>query len=189
MDNRFLNAALARLRFAAANRQPWPLAALALVTAAVGGHVFVLPAREAAIDDAARRLASLDKEMRRAAIARQVRESSPTEARQRLLDRFPTEVQLNATLGRMLDKAKGAGLQVPSGDYRLQLDKKGPIDRYVLTLPVKGSYLNIRRYVAAVCAEFPDLAVEDIGLRRENIGATEVEAQLRFMLFGRRAAL
>ena len=47
--------------------------------------------------------------------------------------------------------------------------------------------MTIRRYVATVRQAFPDLAVEDISLRRENIGSTEVEAQLRFILFGRRS--
>ena len=107
--------------------------------------------------------------------------------RQRLLDRFPSEDQLNAELGRLLEMASKEGLQIPTGDYRLVPGKDGLFDRYVLNLPVKGSYMTIRRYVATVRQAFPDLAVEDISLRRENIGSTEVEAQLRFILFGRRS--
>ena len=56
----------------------------------------------------------------------------------------------------------------------------------MLNLPVKGSYQTIRRFLTAVRSEFPDLAVEDITLRRDNIGNTEAEAQFRFVLFGRR---
>lgn len=186
MADRFLNALLARLRFAVANLQVLPLLALLLVAAAALAHLLVLPGREAAVEEGERRLASLERSARRAAVERQSVRVSPEDTRQRLLERFPTEAQLNAELGRLLEMANKEGLHLPSGDYRLIPGKDGLFDRYVLNLPVKGSYRSIRRYVTAVRNEFPDLAVDDITLRRENIGGTEVEAQLRFILFGRR---
>jgi hypothetical protein len=188
MADRFLKLLLARLRFAAANLAVLPLIAFVLVVAAALTHVVVLPGREAAIDDAERRLAGLERNARRAALERQTERVTPEDTRQRLLERFPVEEQLNAELGRLLELATKEGLHIPTGDYRLLAGKDGLFDRYVLNLPVKGSYLTIRRYVATVRREFPDLAVEDISLRRENIGSTEVEAQLRFILFGRRKA-
>lgn len=188
MADRFLNALLARLRFAAANLQVLPLLALLLVVGAALAQFLVLPGREAAVEEGERRLANLERSARRAAVERQSVRVSPEDTRQRLLERFPTEAQLNAELGRLIEMANKEGLQLPSGDYRLIPGKDGLFDRYVLNLPVKGSYRSIRRYVVAVRNEFPDLAVDDITLRRENIGGTEVEAQLRFILFGRRKA-
>lgn len=179
---------LARLRFAVSNLAALPLLALLLVLAAALVHLVVLPGREAAIEAAENRLSSLERSTRRAAIERQSERVTPDETRQRLLDRFPGEDQLNAELGRLLELAGKEGLQVPSGDYRLLPGKDGLFDRYVLNLPVKGSYQTIRRYVAAVRKEFPDLAVDDISLHRESIDSPEVEAQLRFILFGRRKA-
>ncbi|PKO41736.1 MAG: hypothetical protein CVU33_00090 [Betaproteobacteria bacterium HGW-Betaproteobacteria-6] len=165
-----------------------PLIAFLLVVAAALIHLVVLPGREAAIEDGERRLARLERSARRAALERQTERVTPEDTRQRLLERFPSEDQLNAELGRLLDLASKEGLQVPTGDYRLVPGKDGLFDRYVLNLPVSGSYQTIRRYVAAVRREFPDLAVEDISLRRESIDSAEVEAQLRFILFGRRSA-
>jgi hypothetical protein len=188
MADRFLKLLLARLRFAAANLPVLPLIAFLLVVAAAVTHLFVLPGREAAIEESGQRLVSLERSARRAAMERQTERVTPEDTRQRLLDRFPTEEQLNAELGRLLELASKEGLQVPSGDYRLVPGKDGLFDRYVLNLPVKGGYQSIRHYVATVRQEFPDLAVEDISLRRENIGAGQVEAQLRFILFGRRSA-
>lgn len=46
-------------------------------------------------------------------------------------------------------------------------------------------YGAIRSYLRAVRSEFPDLAIDDIALHRENIGSSEIEAQLRFVIFGR----
>jgi hypothetical protein len=188
MADRFLNLLLARLRYTAANLAVLPLIAFLLVVAAALIHVVVLPGREAAIEEGERRLASLERSARRATMESQTERVTPEDTRQRLLDRFPSEDQLNAELGRLLELATKEGLQVPTGDYRLVPGKDGLFDRYVLNLPVKGSYQTIRRYVAAVRQEFPDLAVEDISLRRENIGSADVEAQLRFILFGRRKA-
>ena len=188
MADRFMRFLLARLRFAVTNMPALPMLAFLLVVAAALVHLFLLPGREAAIEESERRLASLERSARRALIERQSEQVTPENTRQRLLDRFPSEDQLNAELGRLIELAEKEGLQIPSGDYRLMPGKDGLFDRYVLNLPVKGSYLTIRRYVAAVRQEFPDLAVDDISLRRENIGSTEVEAQLRFILFGRRNA-
>lgn len=186
MADRFLSASLARLRFALVNLQVLPLITLLLVAAAALTQLFLLPARETAIEEAERRLASLERSTRRAMIERQSDLVSPEATRQRLLDRFPSENQLNSELGRLVELAIQQGLQVPSGDYRLMPGKDGLFDRYVLTLPIKGSYLAIRRFVTTARSEFPDLAVEDITLRRDTIGSAEVEAQLRFVLFGRR---
>jgi hypothetical protein len=188
MADRFLNLLLARLRFAAANLQVVPLIAFLLVIAAALAQFVLLPGHEAAIEETGLRLSSLERTTRRTLIERQSKNASPKDTRQRLLDRFPTENQLNAELGRLIAMATEQGLQVPNGDYRLMPGKDGLFDRYVLNLPVKGSYRKIRSYVTAVRGEFPDLAVDDITLRRDNIGNTDVEAQLRFVLFGRRNA-
>jgi hypothetical protein len=188
MADRFLTSLLVRLRFVAVNLPVLPLIAFLLVVAAAVTHLFLLPGREAAIEEAEHRLVNLERNARRAALERQTERVTPEDTRQRLLDRFPTEAQLNAELGSLIELAGKEGLKIPSGDYRLVPGKDGLFDRYVLTLPVKGGYQTIRHYVAAVRKEFPDLAVEDISLRRENIGASQVDAQLRFILFGRRNA-
>lgn len=188
MADRFLTPLLARLRFAAANLQVLPLAAFMLASAAALTQFVLLPSREATIEETGRHLSSLERTTRRALLERQSKNASPKDTRQRLLERFPTENQLNAELGRLIEMATEQGLQVPNGDYRLMPGKDGLFNRYVLNLPVKGNYRKIRHYVTVVRGEFPDLAVDDITLRRDNIGNTDVEAQLRFVLFGRRNA-
>jgi hypothetical protein len=50
-------------------------------------------------------------------------------------------------------------------------------------LPVKGSYEQIRGFVAAVLNDVPAAALEDIGLRRDAIGARTLEARLKLTLF------
>ncbi len=186
MATRFMTTSLAWLRHAATHVRPLPLIALLLVVGSLTAHVLLLPARDAAIEKSERELVRAEKALRRAAMASETQDPRPEDARAGLLERFQSEAQRNATLGRLLDIAGEQGLQIPVGDYRLLAAKGGPLERYVLTLPVRGNYLAIRRYVAAVRAEFADLAVDDLTLRRESIGTNEIEAQLRFIVFARR---
>jgi len=48
---------------------------------------------------------------------------------------------------------------------------------------VKGSYLQIRQFVAQALNDVPVAALEDINFKREAIGATEVETRIKFTLF------
>lgn len=187
MAHRFLNTLMVRLRFGIAHIQAVPLLAFLLVAVTALAQLFWLPAREAAVRDNEQRLAGLESKARELAIERQSLVVSPDETRQRLLARYPGEAQLNAQLGRLLELSADEGLQVVSGEYQLIAAKEALFNRYVLNLPVKGEYRKIRRYVQAVREAFPDLAVEEISLHRENIAAGEVEARLRFVILGRRS--
>ena len=188
MAQRLLNNAAGRLRFALANPQPLPIAAGIMAIAVLTVQLFVLPRMEAMTDENEINASRLERTTRRILLEHPEEASSPVDARQRLLERFPTEEQLNAELGRILDIASRQGVQIPGGDYTPVKNKDGLFDRYVINLPAKGSYRAIREYVQAVRTELPDLAVEDMSLRRDAIGNGDIEAQLRFVLYGRRNA-
>lgn len=188
MVDRFLKNLLPRLRFLLANPQPLPLLALGLLLAAGALQLAAMPAREAAIEQAAARQATLERQLRRQQIASQAAADGPLDARQQLLGRFPGEAGLNAELGRLLALAGERGLSLPEGEYRLVQAKDGLFDRYVLSLPVSGDYRAIRAYVQAVRSDFPALAVDDLSVRRAGIGAERIDAQIRLVLFARRLA-
>ena len=52
-----------------------------------------------------------------------------------------------------------------------------------ITLPVKGSYPQIRRFAAAAMAALPTLSLQSAQLRRDKIGDDRVEGRLVFVLF------
>jgi len=186
MAGRLMNEVLARLRFAAAQAPMLPLLALILVLAATATHLLVLPAREGAIADTKQRAAMLEREARRAALERRGQRNSPEDTRETLLQPFPGEALLNAQLGRLIELAAEHAVQLPGGDYRLVRGKAGLFDRYVLNLPVTGSYRAIRAFVQTARNEFPALAVEDMSMSRESIDQADVAGQLRFVIFSRR---
>ena len=186
MVNRLVNTWLARARFALANPSWLPLAGGLLVLVAAGLQLVVLPGREAAIAAGEQRLQQLERANRRIQIDRQLAQASPEQKRLSLLERFADEDQLHVELGRLLELADQKGLQLSAGEYRLLAGKDKLFDRYVLNLPVQGSYRDLRRYLSSLRSEFPALAIEDITLRRENIEASALDAQLRLVIFARR---
>ncbi|MBS1130185.1 MAG: hypothetical protein H6R16_1187 [Proteobacteria bacterium] len=180
-----MNTWLARGRFALAYPQWLPLAGGLLVLIAAGLHLILLPGRETRIEAGERQLQQTERAGRRARIDRQLAQATPEQARLSLLERFPDEARLHAELGRLLELADQKGLQLSAGEYRLLAGKDKLFDRYVLNLPVQGSYRDLRAYLTTIRSEFPALAIEDVTLRRENIGASAIDAQLRLVIFFR----
>jgi type II secretory pathway pseudopilin PulG len=86
-----------------------------------------------------------------------------------------------------LDKIYAAAarhsLTLEQGEYRTLPDKTGKLIRYQLTLPVKGSYVQMREFIDTVLTDVPVAALEDVGFKRESIGATTLEARIKFTLF------
>jgi len=96
---------------------------------------------------------------------------------------FPALESTPEWLARIFAAAEREGLTLPSGEYRDSREREARLIRYQITLPVKGSYLQIQRFIAAVLAEVPALSLDDISLKREHIGEQSLEARLRFTLF------
>lgn len=176
----------ARLRFMAAYPQPLPTLALLLLVGAGFVHFHLMPQHEAAIESAEQRIAAAERALRDLAGKAPPPQATPEEARARLLERFPAETAINATLGALLDLARSNGLDPASGDYRLAAARGGLLMQYSVTLPLKGDYQSLRRYLIEVHERHPGVAVEDISLHRDSVGTTGLEAQLRLVIFARR---
>ena len=52
-----------------------------------------------------------------------------------------------------------------------------------VSVPVKGGYVPIRRFIDNALASLPSLALDEISFRRSSVKATGVEGQLRFTLY------
>lgn len=96
---------------------------------------------------------------------------------------FPDRQTAPDWLARIHAAAAKEGLALVSGEYRLNHERGAKLARYQLMLPVSGSYVQIRRFVAAVLAQIPPAALEDIALKRESVGDPRLEARIRLTLF------
>lgn len=61
------------------------------------------------------------------------------------------------------------------------------LERLRVTMPVSGSYAQLRRFIAAALAHDPALSLDAVKLRRASPLAAEVEAELQWSLHGRAA--
>jgi hypothetical protein len=137
----------------------------------------VLPMRE--------RAAAAESRLR-AAEARQPAERTGTSAASDPLDRllsvFPKQAAVPDELGRLFRLAEEQQLQLLQGDYRLE--KQGELLQvYRVSLPLKGSYAQVRAFVAAALNAMPYLALDSIRFERQRVGDASVETRLKFSLF------
>ncbi|HZP92634.1 MAG TPA: GspMb/PilO family protein [Burkholderiales bacterium] len=88
---------------------------------------------------------------------------------------------------RLHAAARSAGLVLDRGEYRPLPDPSGKLVRYQIVLPVKGSYPQVRRFLAQAMRDMPGLALDGIGFQRDKGGPTTIEAQLRLTVFLRAA--
>ncbi len=160
----------------------WPgLLGLALLLGAAGVYVYQVQAQT-------KRLAVLkqDSASLKLRIEQVAKSGIPETSDQDELGKFYAFFS-DAALSDWLDKLYAAAaeqkLVLEQGEYRITPSKNGKLARYQITLPVKGSYLQIRQFVAQALNDVPVAALEDINFKRETIGATTVETRIKFTLF------
>lgn len=96
---------------------------------------------------------------------------------------FPQVESLPDWVGRVHTAAARNELALESGDYVLERRKGARLVEYQITLPVRGSYAQIRGFVAEVLEKVPAAALDDIVVKRENIGVPALEARIRFVVY------
>lgn len=75
------------------------------------------------------------------------------------------------------------GLQPDDISYTLEVLPGQPYQRYRLTFPVKSNYPTIRRFVAALAADMPHVALDGIRCARENTSSPVLACDLSFSAF------
>lgn len=108
------------------------------------------------------------------------------------LDAFNAVLGVRGDQGRLVgivfEQALRQGLSLSRAEYKLDVDRAGGFHTYQMTVPVRGPYPRVRRFVEETLAAVPGAALEEITFRRDAIGTPEPEARLRFVFFLRDAA-
>jgi hypothetical protein len=110
---------------------------------------------------------------------------SGPEALRTFVRRLPARSELPAIMEGIVKQAAAAGVALERGSYAFTVTRSGQIVRYRMTFPVVGAYPNIRSFIDGTLAVIPNAAVDGLKLERKNIGAGEVEADIRFAVFAR----
>lgn len=107
---------------------------------------------------------------------------APSQRLKRYGEQLPRTDAAVEAVARIHGLGTAAGLSLPSGEYRMERRGDDPLVRYRVSLPVTGSYSQVRGFVVDVLREVPAAALDDIQLRRDPAGG-KLEARVRFSLY------
>jgi len=99
---------------------------------------------------------------------------------------FPAAGALTNELERLHRLARRAGLDLAQGEYRLERRPVG-LWSYRVTLPVRGSYPQLRDFVAAVLKDMPVASIDALRFERKRALDTQLDAQVRLTIHVRPA--
>jgi Tfp pilus assembly protein PilO len=102
---------------------------------------------------------------------------------QRFFELLPTLAEQPEWLLKLHDLAAKNGLTLESGEYKFTRERDWRVASYRITLPLKGSYQQIRRFLAQLQRELPAAVVEEFAIKREAVSARDLEARVRLAIF------
>jgi len=107
--------------------------------------------------------------------------SGPEADLRRFYTLFPSSTELPNELERLHGLARGAGLQLAQGEYRLERRAIG-LWAYRITLPVRGNYPQLRQVLGALLKDMPIASLDTLRFERKKAAEAQLEAQLRVTL-------
>jgi hypothetical protein len=100
---------------------------------------------------------------------------------ERFYRRFPTLDALQSELEAIYAHARASRLQLAQGEYRLE--KGVGLAAYRVTLPVRGSYAQVRQFVGHVLKDMPTASLDAVRFDRRKAGDAQLEAQVRLTIY------
>jgi Tfp pilus assembly protein PilO len=111
------------------------------------------------------------------------KETPPPEAQlTRFYQFFPAHVTTPDLLEKLYAAAEASGIALEQGNYRLTSAKGDKIELYQITLPVKGSYPQIRKFIGRLLADLPAVSLDGVSFQRQKIDDAQVESQIKLTL-------
>jgi Tfp pilus assembly protein PilO len=96
---------------------------------------------------------------------------------------FPPAASTPEWLAKIHAAAAAKGLALASGEYKVSKAGSARLARYQVTLPVQGTYPQIRGFIGAVLAEVPAAVIDEVSLKRESVESAKLEARIRITLY------
>jgi Tfp pilus assembly protein PilO len=161
----------------------WPgILGLGLLVFVCGFYFSTLRAEQSRLDELQQQIAKAREQ--RAAPANDAKAPmTPSDKLAAFYGFFPKTGELPDLLGKVFAAAKGQGLQLEHGEYRVIGDNAGGLTQYQLMLPVRGTYPQIRKFVDGAMTEVPTLALDSIQFDRQKVGDSAVEARVKLAVY------
>lgn len=101
---------------------------------------------------------------------------------------FPEVDTSSRWLALIFTAAREEGIELARGTYNLQAEDAVGLSAYQVTLPVRGSYPSIRRFLSRVLTSVPAASLDSVVFRRERASEGTVDAQIVLALHLRAAS-
>ncbi|SFE58936.1 hypothetical protein SAMN05428977_102141 [Nitrosomonas sp. Nm166] len=111
------------------------------------------------------------------------RKMSGDQALQAFYDFFPRIDSSPFWIRELVRIAKKQNVELSSSEYRLVNESDARLARYEMILPVRGSYPQIRAFIADALEVIPAIAISAIAIKRENITSEKLEVRLEVNLY------
>jgi hypothetical protein len=112
-------------------------------------------------------------------------EVSPEQGLTRAVAQLPTRTQMPAVLGQVLAQAQAAGVELAKGQYTYVAPSAGGFGRYELDFPLAAQYPGVRDFINRTLTRIPAAGLDKLSVERKVVGDTEVNAEVRFVIFTR----
>ena len=159
----------------------WPgIAGLGLLLSIGGIHVFSLAPQRVLLDDLHRESLQM---RRRAQQSAKAAPQAPADKLAAFYDYFPRSAELPDLLQKIFAAARRQSLILEHGEYRALKDSIGKLTGYQVTLPLRGTYPQIRKFVDDALSEVPALSLDSIQFERRKIGEAAVDAKIKMVVY------
>jgi len=116
-----------------------------------------------------------------------VQAAVPVQTRQDWLAALPPAAERQRRLADLLEASIRQGLNATRTEHKLSTDPVAGLERLRVTMPIQGSYAQLRQFIGVALAQDPALSLDSLRLRRPSPQANQVEAELVWSLHGRMA--
>lgn len=160
---------------------PGVLAALCLLAAGVLA-LQLTPRWQAEADELAVQQAALRRTLRAQAAAAPAGTQTPAA----FLAALPPSSERQQRLADLLEIGLRLGLVAQRSEQRLSVDAGTGLERLRVSMPVQGSYAQLRQYLGAALAHDTALSLDSLQVRRAQRESPELQAELVWTLHSRR---
>jgi Tfp pilus assembly protein PilO len=101
---------------------------------------------------------------------------------------LPPSGERQQRLADLLEMSLRLGLNSARTEHRLSVDPASGLERLRVSMPLSGSYAQLRQFIGSALAHDPALSLDSLKLRRASPQATEVDAELVWSLHSRMEA-
>lgn len=159
------------------------VAGLGLLALCLAFYLSALRPMQVKLDQLQANMVSLREKIQDTANTMRTNRDTPAEQLVTYYKFFPSQTSSPDWLEKIYKAAQDQKIQLEQGEYRITSEKTGKLVHYQITLPVKGTYLQLRKFLAAVLTEIPIASLDHISFERQKIGDEVVEAKIRLTLY------